>query len=450
MTTRDPNTRRNSLIDRLSSRLRGLLRSDERHSLLKQVNTVLMLYDARLYDLSNGSWRQLPENGLQADPAALAATAQALLNHEVGERAVLLLLPSGYFFATSVNMPGVTRENLRAALRLQAGVLLPTYEGNLAFAVKPADSGSEHGDIVLWTDEQRLDALFDAFGKKGLFLTAVMPRALAALAQRETERLESTSVRQVEDRDATTLTWLRCRGGALTHWLQVENIDLEEEAFRQQWEQATNPALELNDGETAGPRLRLHGAQSYIEMAAAVEADPDYALLPSGAQAALRKTEKGQRLRMAAAAVAAVLLVAAMPLLWQSVQSRTLQATLERARADAAEARADQAAVREFEQRWGVLSEYPRQDVVATLLALQSVINPGVLTSLQMDEGSVQIEGDSSDPQSLLQQLEQNPQFTGVDFARATNNNHYYIDLRLTTVDFDGYLQRHFPDARRR
>src|SRR5690606_22363948 len=340
--------------------------------------------------------------------------------------------------------------NLRAALRLQAGVLLPTYEGNLAFAVKPADSGSEHGDIVLWTDEQRLDALFDAFGKKGLFLTAVMPRALAALAQRETERLESTSVRQVEDRDATTLPWLRCRGGALTHWLQVENIDLEEEAFRQQWEQATNPALELNDGETAGPRLRLHGAQSYIEMAAAVEADPDYALLPSGAQAALRKTEKGQRLRMAAAAVAAVLLVAAMPLLWQSVQSRTLQATLERARADAAEARADQAAVREFEQRWGVLSEYPRQDVVATLLALQSVINPGVLTSLQMDEGSVQIEGDSSDPQSLLQQLEQNPQFTGVDFARATNNNHYYIDLRLTTVDFDGYLQRHFPDARRR
>src|SRR5690606_41529008 len=120
------------------------------------------------------------------------------------------------------------------------------------------------------------------------FLTAVMPRALAALAQRETERLESTSVRQVEDRDATTLTWLRCRGGALTHWLQVENIDLEEEAFRQQWEQATNPALEVNDGDTAGPRLRLHGAPAHIEMAAAVAADPVYAPLASRAQTGLR------------------------------------------------------------------------------------------------------------------------------------------------------------------
>jgi len=123
---------------------------------------------------------------------------------------------------------------------------------------------------------------------------------------------------------------------------------------------------------------------------------------------------------------------------------------LESAREQAAVARADQQAVREFEQAWGVLNEFPRQDVAATLLELQSVINPGVLTSLVIDEGSVQIEGDSSDPQSLLQQLGENPMFTGVDFARATNNSRYYIDLRLTTVDFDGYLQRYFPDAPRR
>jgi len=449
MTTRDLNNWRNTLVDRLPSQLTGLLQSDERRSLLKQVNTVLMLYDARLYDLSNGSWRQLPEEALQGDPAALAATAETLLNHEVNERAVLLLLPSGDFIATSVNMPGVARDNLRAALRLQAGVLLPTYEGSLTFAVKPAHGGSEQGDIVLWTDAQRLDALFSAFAERGLFLTAVMPRALAALGHMEEDRPENAAGWQIEDQDATTLTWLRCRGG-LTHWLQVERADLEDEDFRLQWQQATNPVQEVNAAELPVPRLRMHSAQAYIDLADTVEADPDYALLPSGAQAALRKTEKGQRLRMAAMAAAVVLLVAATPLLWQSVQSRALQATLEGAREDATAARADQSVVREFEQSWGVLSEYPRQDVAGTLLALQSVINPGVLTSLEMEEGSVQIEGDSSDPQSLLQQLEQNPQFTGVDFARATNNNHYYIDLRLTTVDFDGYLQRHFPDARRR
>ena len=85
----------------------------------------------------------------------------------------------------------------------------------------------------------------------------------------------------------------------------------------------------------------------------------------------------------------------------------------------------------------------------STLLQLQTVLSPSVLTSLEVDEGSVQIEGESSDPQSLLQRLEQDSMFTGVDFARATNNNRYYIDLRLSTVDFDGYRQRYFPEVRR-
>src|SRR5690606_19565244 len=162
--------------------------------------------------------------------------------------------------------------------------------------------------------------------------------------------------------------WLRCHSGALTQWLQVEKADLEDENFRQQWQQATHPVQDANAGESIGSRLRMHSAQAYVDLAGAVKADPDYALLPTGAQAALRKTEKGQRLRMAAAAAAVVLLVAAMPLLWQSVQSRALQATLEGAREDATAARADQSVVREFEQSWGVLNEYPRQDVAATLL----------------------------------------------------------------------------------
>ena len=95
------------------------------------------------------------------------------------------------------------------------------------------------------------------------------------------------------------------------------------------------------------------------------------------------------------------------------------------------------------------MTEFPAQNISATLLQLQNVLNPAVLTSLEVNEGSVQIEGESDDPQSLLQRLEQDAMFTGVDFARATNNNRYYIDLRLSTVDFDGYRQRYFPEVRR-
>src|SRR5690606_1776736 len=204
MTALDPN----KFLERLSPRLARLLQGNARHSLLGQVNTVLMVYDARLYDLSNGSWRPLSEEALHGDAATLADSALALLN-EVSERAVMLLLPSNHFFATSVQMPGVARENLRAALLLQAGILLPTYESVLTFAVKPRHSGSDESDVVLWTDGERLDALFEAFAEKGLFLTAVMPRPLVTLGMMgRSGQMNNAETWQLEDQDDRTLTWL--------------------------------------------------------------------------------------------------------------------------------------------------------------------------------------------------------------------------------------------------
>ena len=126
-----------------------------------------------------------------------------------------------------------------------------------------------------------------------------------------------------------------------------------------------------------------------------------------------------------------------------------LDSQLTALKGDAVQAREDQAIVREFEISWGVLNEFPRQHIPEVLLQLQTVLSPNVLTSMEIDEGSVEIEGESADPQSLLQLLEQNSMFTGVDFARATNNNRYYIELRLSTVDYDAYRQWYFPDVRR-
>ncbi len=127
----------------------------------------------------------------------------------------------------------------------------------------------------------------------------------------------------------------------------------------------------------------------------------------------------------------------------------TLEAALAAQQTLSAQPRADQAIVRDFETRWGVLNEFPRQDVAQTLLQLQGVLSPSVLSSLELVEGELQIEGESPDPQSLLQQLERNALFTGVDFARATSNNRYYIEMRLSTVDFDEYRARYFPNNRR-
>lgn len=427
-----------SLYRRLPVNLKTFFQASARSHLLKQVDTVLMVYDERVYDLANGSWRQLSTLSESSEAESLAAAACDVLNQQTADRSVLLLLPSSDFIATTVNMPGVARENLRSALQLQAGILLPSYDRSLAFAVNTAARAADSNDIVLWTDESRLDALFDAFAAKGLFLTAVMPRALAALdVTGETEM-------QVQDGDAKTLTHVVCANGVLSRWLQIDRLDLEEEQFARQWQEATSP----RQGESVTPRQML-SADNYLNLPMPIDGDREYAFVPSGAQALRRQREKGKRLMAMAAAAGVVLFLSATPFLLQSFQARSLLSTLEEQRELATAARADQAVVRDFEQRWGVLNEFPRQNVPDILLQLQSVLSPSVLTSLEIEEGIVRLEGESPDPQSLLERLEQNPAFTGVDFARATNNNRYYIDLRLSTVDFDGYLQRYFPDVRR-
>ena len=147
---------------------------------------------------------------------------------------------------------------------------------------------------------------------------------------------------------------------------------------------------------------------------------------------------------MASAAV----LVVSLPFVWQSFQLFRLNAELDRVQEQSLAARADQAVVRNFENDWGTFNEFPKQDVGLVLQTLQPVINPGLLSALALDEGLLSIEGESPDPQNILEQLEQNPMFTEVDFARATNNNRYFIDLRLSTVNFSAYREWHFPEPR--
>lgn len=430
---------RGRFFESLPAHLKTWAQAGARATLLRQVNAVLMVHDERLYDLANGSWRTL-QHGDDGDAcAALAAAARELLAPGPEPRAVLLLLPSSSFIATAVTMPGVARENLRSALQLQAPILLPSHEGALALAINAQARDPGYQDIALWTDENWLNGLFAAFSAQNLLLAAVLPRALAA---RPAEAGQNTLA--VEDCDARSCTHLVYRNGALCSWLQVERKDLDDPEFQSQWQEATASA----QGGVTELRKFLR-AQDWMEQGQPAHWDADYCFLPAGAQQVRRQREKGRRLKLAGLAAAAASVLLASPFLWQAVRISTLESALAAQQSLSAEPRADQAVVRDFEERWGVLNEFPRQNVPQTLLQLQSVLSPSVLTSLELAEGALQIEGDSPDPQGLLQQLEQDPMFTGVDFARATSNDRYYIEMRLSTVDFDEYRERHFPDVRR-
>ncbi len=425
---------RDRLVALLPAELRR--RDGARARLRGQVNAVLMVHDDRLDDLGNGAWRSLAE---PASAAQIAAAARELLPPGPMARSVLLLLPASRFIATTVKLPGVARENLHAALQLQASVLLPAYEGSLALAINPAARDADFPDIALWADEAGLNALFEAFAQQGLLLAAVLPRPLAAL-----DAPVGQDTLAVEDIDRYSITQLVYRKGVLHSWLQVERADLDDPELRNQWQEAC--ALAQGSGARL---LRLHSASDWTQRGLPQHWDALHCFIPEGAQAVHRLQRKARRVRQAgiAAALAALLLVS--PFLWQALQIARLEATLAERQTLSEDARADQAVVRDFEQRWGVLNDFPRQDVAQVLLQLQSVLSPSVLTSLELVEGELQIEGESADPQSLLQSLEREPMFTGVDFARATSNNRYYIEMRLSTVDFADYHARYFPEARR-
>lgn len=441
--TSSTNTTIQSLAQRLADRMppsvKSMLQANAKSRLLTRVDTVLMVFDTKIVDLSNNTWRRLVMEGGTSRAESIANAAQEVLALQHSSPTVLLLLPSSEFIATQVNMPGMARESLRSALALQSAMLLPSYEQALTFTVNPSAKFDDSPDTVLWADEQKIDALFDAFAAHGLFLTAVMPRALAA-----TNTADSSDAVLINDEDATHLTRLVYRDGVITHYLLLSKQDLADEEFQRQWQEQ---CLALQN--EASSVKNMQSAQDYTDLPLQVKADLEYCFLPNGAKEARRQAEKGKRLGYLAVAAVSVLLLSSAPFLWQSFQMMRLESNLQALQEDSQQAREDQANVREFELSWGVLNEFPRQNISQALLELQSVLSPSVLTSLEIDEGSVEIEGESPDPQSLLQQLEENPLFTGVDFARATNNNRYFIELSLSTVDYDAYRQWYFPNVRR-
>ena len=147
------------------------------------------------------------------------------------------------------------------------------------------------------------------------------------------------------------------------------------------------------------------------------------------------------------AMIIACLCVSVSPFISQSIEFRSAARSLEATRIMSQEARENQQAVVNFERKWGPLNDFPEQQLRQAMFTLQNVLSPERLSSMEVSEGLIKLQGASSDPQAILQRLEQDPLFTEVLFSRATSNTRYYIDLRLSLVNFEAYMVRHFPEG---
>jgi hypothetical protein len=440
-------------------------------ALVKRVNAVLMLFDDRLYDLQHGDWvsvehteQDLPTLRLSAEALSDAA-ARLLMVERVTSASrkdkhpqnILLLLPPSEFLAAPVDLPGIAAPAVRAALQLQASTLLAAWEKPLSLAVYSGEREGSIRDMALYLPADRLDGLFDRFADRGLFLTAVTPRPLI-FNRRITPDTDTARPVIIQDSDGRDLNYTVLQSGRISRYLCTALHDLDDEALASAWQQELAQTAPESSGQSepqsVPESISLAGAADYLDAVQRLGGDlynqlsTSYLFCPEGALAARHQFDRGKLLWRAAAVAAGVAALGVLPFLVQTIQIRSLQSTLQTQRDLAAPARQNQAMVRDFESEWGVLMEFPRQQLSDVLLALQDVISPSVLVALEIEDGFISIEGDSADPQNLLQQLEQNPLFTEVDFARATNNNRYYIDLRLTTVNFPAYQEWYFPERR--
>lgn len=415
------------LMDYLPPAMRNFLKGSPKGELLKKVDATLLVFDQYVVHVESGLSNQFQETAGDLDPNRLAIACKHLLAEQQKEPSVLLLFPPDEFVATRQVMPGIGKDNLVSAMELQSENLLPTFTDSVALAVNPesADGGVEH--IALWITNERLTQLFDAFQQQDIFLVAIKPRLL---------NIEDTSTDCFVDEDQNCVTAVNVIDGVISNWWHVNKLDFENESYVQQWQQVVENNA-LRKSEYTSSKAYLSGSNNHCNQV--------YTFFPSGALSARRRVERGRKLLIGASVVASLLLLSVIPFVGQSIERTSLVASLEAQRDLSSGARQDQLVVINFENEWGPINDFPVQQIRESMFTLQSVLSPDRLSSLEISEGLFRIQGISQDPQALLERLEQNPMFAEVAFSRATNNNRYYIDLRLSTVNFEAYMVRYFP-----
>jgi hypothetical protein len=411
--------------------LRNILEDSSRRDLLRKTDTSFLIFDHQLIHLESGRQRAIPGTDVSPDPKVIAAISKSLLDSSKKECSAMLFVSPAEFVATSQSMPGVSKDNLASALQLQIDSILPAYDEPLSLAVNagPVEQSDEH--IAIWCKSSRMDEYFEAFDAEGIFLGAIKPRIL--------KPLKKDSICHYLDQDQYGATDIRVKNGVLLRWSHIEVIDFDNDAFKTQWQNLTSNA----DSER---KKEFKAVEDYLNDDAVVYEKSAYHFFPQGALSARKKVKKGRNLLAVAGIVAICLVISAIPFLAQSIEFRNLASSLDLQRVMAFEARQDQQVVVNFENEWGVISDFPDQQIRRAMYALQNVLSPDRLSSMEITEGLIKIQGTSSEPQALLQRLEQDPIFTEVIFSRATNNSRYYIDLRLSEVNFEAYMVRYFPD----
>lgn len=416
-------------LQELGTAARSLVDASAHREVLERVDTSLVFVDGLLINTLSGEYREVAAADARPEPALLAQAARDLLPARDVPPSILLLLPPADFAATRFELALSGDKLLRSALKLQAHTLVPACDDDLLLGLHSA--GSNEG-IALWYPARHANALFAAFAEQGLFLAAAMPRTLALL-----QAQDGTTDEVLLDEDARHATLVECQQGSVRNLLSIRQVDLQQESFTEQWQAEV--------AKIGSVTRHAHGAETWRELRRVVRAQTPYSFFPAGAEQTGRALISHNQRRVLN--IAAVVVVAALflPFLNNWVQIQLLESRVEDLREASAVARASQAAVYQMEDEWGVVAEYPRQDVGRVLLTLDELIDSS-LSSFEIDKGVVDISGFVQDPALLIEQLAEREDFYNVSQSSNSSGNQganrgqsFGIRFNVSDVDFPEY-----------
>jgi hypothetical protein len=393
------------------------------HCLLVHDETLVHLGTARHCGLAEADDLHHPLH-----PERLAEAARHLLPDSDARQRLVLCLPPHEFAATWVSLPGVAPEQVYNAARLQLPMLLPGVGEALLLAIQPV--GAEARYLALWLPARRAEALFDAFLAQGLFLAYLLPRPLAGLGQ-------PAQAGALRDEDRHTLTWIEWRDNGLERWLHLPRDEYQAADFQGQFEEAA--------GATENS-LRMTDPADWERIPAPPAPVYGYAFIPPGATRQLHATRlRHRRQWLSAAAIGLLALIgAAIGGLWYYQHSLAQQlANLQQRTSDTSELRAD---ILRLEEDLGPLRNFPRQDMVGILQKLNALIpKDSWISSLKIEGGVVEFEGQSPNPTGILEALTAQPEFGNVAFSKPLQGQQFGISFRQTGIDVPAYIQEYLP-----
>ena len=132
------------IMPALPAPIREVLEGGSRKQILASINQRLLLVNNELIHLDSGRKLFISEEDseqvsskaehIELSPEQIARAALTLIGADASG-GIVLYLPPDNFVATSINMPGVSKDNLISALKLQSDNLFPSFADSLDLKV---------------------------------------------------------------------------------------------------------------------------------------------------------------------------------------------------------------------------------------------------------------------------------------------------------------------------